>query len=163
MSNTEQQKHIEWKETESRIGPNTTYGYWDGAKVFSIYHEIGNRDKPSKTPYVIKSMLPGFRPDLPQQASIAEAQVFLERMLQRWVAKRGLLFKSHIVVTDAMVKAARDHYELQYAVQLGMSDDELRDIIDASLKARVPHAASNVNQKDSRNTIPTKRAPAKVR
>lgn len=141
MSNTAAPQHIEWKETESRIGPNTTYGYWDGAKVFSIYMGIGNRDKPSKTPYVIKSMLPGFRPDLPQQASIADAQVFLERMLQRWVAKRGLIFKSHIVVTDAMVQAAVDSLDDGHGFKNPAHGDYMRRAIEAAIKAREPSAA----------------------
>lgn len=124
--------HIEWKESVPNVGPSTTYGYWEDAKVFSIHAEITNRAP--HTRYVLKSNLPGFRPDLPMQPSIAEAQVFAERMLQRWVAKRGLLFKTHIIVTDAMVAAARNVQHLE--------DETLRRLIQAAIEAREPHAPS---------------------
>ena len=86
-------------------------------------------------------MLPGFRPDLPNQASIAEAQVFLERMLQRWVAKRGLLFKSHIVVTDAMKKAAHEAMHDAHGFLNPATPEYLALAIEAALKAREPSAA----------------------
>jgi len=132
--------HIEWKQSHPSIpGPVTYYGYWDDAKCFSIHIEMGHRGHTTPLRYVIKSSLPGFRPDLPLQPSVAEAQVFAERMLQRWVAKRGLLFKANIIVTDAMVKAAQDRYGERYATQL--SNDEATLIIQAAIEAREPHAA----------------------
>lgn len=123
--------HIEWKDTNGRAGPVTTYGYWEGAKCFSIFYDGMHKHAPNAPRYVLKSMLPGFRPDLPMQRTVSEAQAFAERMLQRWAAKRGLLFKSHIVVTDAMKQAAQSA-----AGVCVLSDALAEEIIKAALAAR---------------------------
>jgi len=124
--------HIEWKETDS--SSPTLYGYWAGAKCFSIYWPIGTVTKPTKG-YMLKSMLPGFLHELPQHKSIEDAQAFAERMLQRWAAKRGLLFKSHIVVTDAMKEAAHNAAPWGSA-NCPISDETLEAMIKAALEAR---------------------------
>jgi hypothetical protein len=72
---------------------------------------------------------------LPRQASPESAKEFAEKMLTRWVAKRGLLFKAHIVVTDAMKEAglaAVQHSETGEYI----SSDQIADIIKAALDAR---------------------------
>lgn len=153
--------HIEWKETSD----GTHYGYWEGAKCFSVYRPITgtpmnaprNVVTISKTQWRIKSSLPGFRDDLPLQTTVDAAKLFAERMLQRWAAKRGLLFKAHIVVTDAMcVAAARvvaaeagEHYDaLNSFAQTALCDTQRKAITEA-LQAREPHAASASNQNNS--------------
>lgn len=134
---------LEWKETQGVLGPVVHYGYWQDAKCFSVYAEHNDPTKPTAK-YCIKSTLPGFRQDLPRQATVAEAKTFAERMLERWVAKRGLIFKERIIVTDAMVNAARDAAK-GLCVELP-SDAALCEIIKAGIKAREPHAASNTVQ-----------------
>ena len=71
--------------------------------------------------------------------------MFAEKMLTRWVAKRGLLFKGHIVVTDAMREAAyqtcETMVEAEYPCFGGegvryLSDDVLTAMIKAALEAR---------------------------
>lgn len=136
--------HITWRVTTAVAGPNTTYGYWEDAKCFSIHQELmghtisihndARLQRPAR--YVLKCVLPGFRPDLPLQASIADAQVFAERMLQRWVAKRGLLFKTSVTCTDAMMEAARSVLPSHCNIEV----EELRKVIEAALQAREPHA-----------------------
>lgn len=127
--------HIEWKDTNGRAGPVTTYGYWEGAKCFSIFYDGMHKHAPNAPRYVLKSMLPGFRPDLPMQRTVSEAQAFAERMLQRWAAKRGLLFKSHIVVTDAMKQAAIKAAHENMTVD-SMDDGAIEAVIKAALEAR---------------------------
>lgn len=123
--------HLTWKETNvDRLGPVVHYGYWEDAKCFSIYH-VEARHNPG-FPYAIKCTLPGFRQDLPQQTTIDAAKEMAERMLTRWVAKRGLLFKAHIIVTDAMANAVMDNMnEGSY-----MDADEIKLAIKAALEAR---------------------------
>lgn len=142
---------LEWKETTDRIGPTTYYGYWDGAKCFSVFTPLAIKapTAPKHTPtakYQIKSILPGFRPDLPLQNSVAEAQAFCERMLERWVAKRGLIFKERIIVTDAMKQAAFDALTDAHGFQNPATPAYLGPAIEAAIKAREPHAASNTVQ-----------------
>lgn len=161
---------LEWKETNG-VGPTTYYGYWDGAKCFSVFLELKHKGAtPAK--YCIKSILPGFRPDLPLQNTVEEAQAFCERMLERWVAKRGLLFKARIVISDVMVQTAYNALDRIVDAKFdghvermddGDWDEALREVIKQAITAREPHAASNANQANTRNTIPTKRAPANVR
>jgi hypothetical protein len=62
-------------------------------------------------------------------------------MLERWVAKRGLLFKERIVCTDAMVNAAQ--HEAGVCV---LSPELIRKMIEKAIAAREPHAASNTVQ-----------------
>lgn len=126
--------HLTWQETNGNApGPVTHYGYWEGAKVFSIYWPMGSKSEPTKG-YVLKSMLPGFNQNLPPQKDVAASKEFAERMLQRWVAKRGLLFKSHIVITDAMDEAA---FKVLQQNEFKLTDREMiKAIIKAALEAR---------------------------
>ena len=126
--------HLTWETpTHYGPGPESHYGMWEGTKVFNIHW--GTDSKSYTGPkWVLKCNLPGFRPDLPRQATLEAAQAFCEKMLTRWVAKRGLLFKKHISVTDAMKDAAK-------AVAGGMvgetiSDAAIVEIINAALAAR---------------------------
>ena len=131
--NANEIKHVEWQEVVASCGPNTVYGRWEGVKVFSIYY--GSDSKSNGPKYVLKSMLPGFRPDLPRQISVEAAKAFAEKMLTRWVAKRGLLFKSHIVVTDAMRQAA---FSVVEGSSIGheLAPETLDALLKAALAAR---------------------------
>jgi|SRR6478736_1096010 len=136
---------LEWKETQGVLGPVVHYGYWQDAKCFSVYAEHNDPTKPTAK-YCIKSTLPGFRQDLPRQTTVAEAKTFAERMLERWVAKRGLLFKERIIVTDAMKQAAFDALTDAHGFQNPATPAYLGPAIEAAIKAREPHAASNTVQ-----------------
>jgi hypothetical protein len=125
--------HIEWKKPEQRLGPQSCYGYWEGAKCFNIYWQSMTKSYTGPH-YRIKCGLPGFREDLPLQVSEEAAQAFCEKMLTRWVAKRGLLFKAHIIVTDAMDEAA---FKFLQANEFKATDREMiRGIVTAALQAR---------------------------
>lgn len=126
---------IEWAEVQAHIGPLTYYGAWEGIKCFSVFY--GTDAKGYAGPkYVLKCSLPGFRQDLPRQVSVEAAQAFAEKMLTRWVAKRRLLFKDSVEVTDAMVAAA------EHVAPLGWNKDTeaMRAVITAALQAREPKA-----------------------
>lgn len=139
---------LEWKETQGVLGPVVHYGYWNEAKCISVYAEHNDPTKPTAK-YCVKSTLPGFRQDLPKQNTVAEAKVFAERMLERWVAKRGLLFKSRIVCTDAMITAARKAAN-ENSDDHTLSDEALCAIVKAAIEAREPHAATIANNTPQR-------------
>jgi hypothetical protein len=106
---------------------------WEGAKCFNVFYSL---NAPAKGPkYQINCVLPGFRKDLPLQASVEDAKVFCERMLQRWVAKRGLLFKSHIVLTDSMRLAAIEAGVASGYVYAGIEKDGIAKGIEAIITA----------------------------
>lgn len=119
---------IKWETVKASVGPDTTYGEWTGIRCFSIFYGVFHRDQRGPR-YVIKCTLPGFRKDLPPQVDVESAKAFAEKMLVRWVARRGLLFKDNITVTDAMKEAVR--LEL-------MVTDNPEALIRAALAAREP-------------------------
>lgn len=131
---------LTWELTEGRIGPPTTFGVWEGVRVFSMYPATApQKDAQGMTrlvqtgEFIFKCDLPGWHnKELPRQKSIQEAKNFAERTLTRWVAKRGLLFKDNIVVTDAMAQL------LVHEVQThGVGDEaDAKRIIKLILEAR---------------------------
>jgi hypothetical protein len=122
--------HLIWQQA-NYAGSVVHYGLWEGAKCFSVFY--GDWSKNYNGPrFTIKCNLPGFRPDLPPQVSVETAQAFAEKMLTRWVAKRGLLFKAHIIVTDAMKEAG-----LSAAWEgANLNASNVEDIIKAALAVR---------------------------
>lgn len=128
---------IEWAEVDARIGPLTYYGTWEGIKCFSVFYSADVKGYTGPK-YVLKCSLPGFRPDLPRQVSVEAAQAFAEKMLTRWVAKRRLLFKDSVEVTDAMVNAARE--SANNTCDHSLSDESILHMIIAALQAREPKA-----------------------
>lgn len=135
---------LTWETTPGRIGPETTFGLWEGVKVFSVYaaqapHKDAsgvNRMGPAGE-FVFKCDLPGWHnKELPRQSSIAAAKTFAERTLTRWVAKRGLLFKDNIVVTDAMAKAAEKMADEEGSWREPITVEAWKQVIKAALEAR---------------------------
>ena len=141
-----------WKDTQGVLGPVVHYGYWNEAKCISIFAEHNDPTKPTAK-YCVKSTLPGFRQDLPKQNTVAEAKVFAERMLERWVAKRGLLFKERIIVKDAMVAAAVESLDDGHGYKNPAHGEYMRRAIEAAIKAREPHAATIANTTPQRKAV----------
>jgi hypothetical protein len=135
--------HLEWTEAGKHdfMTLNGHYGNWEGARCFII--DWSEQSKGYTGPrWQIKSNLPGFRKDLPLQHSVEDAKAFCERMLTRWVAKRGLLFKKHIIVSDAMMKAgyeALGDYTGGLVIDgdnIVMTNERMKMLIEAALNAR---------------------------
>lgn len=117
-----------WRETTTFGSP--LYGVWEGVDIFSVF-KAGN----PKVVIMLKCSLPGFHNKaLPYQESIEQAKATAERLLTRWVAKRGLLFKDNIIVTDAM--AAAGALAGPNAEVSGLTLVDVRNIIEAALKVR---------------------------
>lgn len=127
--------HLIWEDVSARqFSAGCAYGLWEGTKCFQIHWKSMTKSYTGPQ-YEIVCALPGFRKDLPLQNSVEEAKQFCEKMLTRWVAKRGLIFKAHLVVTDAMRKAARNAAN-ENSEDHTLSDEALDAIINAAIAAR---------------------------